>query len=286
MHVADVERRFDQPQPMRRQIDPAHVAGARRRRRTARRGCQRGGALGAGGRDRGRCRSPLAALPRRRAAVSASDASACMNAGCPARSLQRNLSMRAHLAQRPGRGQAQLARGMLDGAGQRRPVGQAARLRQAHGRAGRARSRSACALPSVRPRNCTPVSDQLVRLVEHRRLDARQQFGHAAVAHREVGEEQVVVDDDQVGRHRFAPRLDDVAGGELRAVAAQAVLARRGHERDHRRAVVEAVDLGQVAAARRRRPGFDARQRAHREAVGQQLPEAPCRACCSRCRHR
>ncbi|NJM48231.1 MAG: hypothetical protein HC860_20365, partial [Alkalinema sp. RU_4_3] len=54
-----------------------------------------------------------------------------------------------------------------------------------------------------------------------------------------------------IGGHRLAPCLDDVAGGELRAVAAQAVVARRGHQRDHRRTFVEAVDLRQIAAFRR-----------------------------------
>jgi hypothetical protein len=51
-----------------------------------------------------------------------------------------------------------------------------------------------------------------MRLVEHRGVHRRQQFGHAAVAQRHVGEEQVVVDDHQVGRHGFAPRLHHVAG--------------------------------------------------------------------------
>ena len=48
-----------------------------------------------------------------------------------------------------------------------------------------------------------PVSPRLMRLVEDRDLDARQQLGDAAVAQRQVGEEQVVVDDHGgLARHR------------------------------------------------------------------------------------
>ena len=60
-----------------------------------------------------------------------------------------------------------------------------------------------------------------------------------------------------------------VAGSVLGAVAAEAVLARRRDDRDHRRALVEADHLGQVAGRGRRRLGLDARERAHREAVRQ-----------------
>ena len=126
--------------------------------------------------------------------------------------------------------------------------------------------------------------DQLVRLVEDRGVDGRQQFGDAAVAQRHVGEEQVVVDDHQVGRHRFAPRLHHVAGAVLGALAAQAVLACRGHQRDHRRAVVQPFDLGQVAAACATAPS--ARRGAARARAKRSGSCAPTCACVSRCRHR
>ncbi len=108
-----------------------------------------------------------------------------------------------------------------------------------------------------------------MRFVEDRQLDARQQLGDAAVAQRHVGEEEMVVDDDDVGEHRLAPRLHDVALAVLRALAAEAVLARRGDQRDHAAALVEALELGDVAARGRLRPGLDLGQRAHREAIGQ-----------------
>jgi hypothetical protein len=108
-----------------------------------------------------------------------------------------------------------------------------------------------------------------VRFVEHRGIHGGQQLGHAAVAQRHVGKEQVVVDDHQVGRHGFAPGLHHVAGAVLGAVGAQAVVARAGDQRDHGRSFVQPVHLGQVAAARDLRPTFDACQRPHREAVGQ-----------------
>ena len=48
-----------------------------------------------------------------------------------------------------------------------------------------------------------------------------------------------------------------MAGAELGAFGAEAVVTRRGHQRNHRGAVVEAFDVGHVAAARGLRPGFD-----------------------------
>ena len=50
-----------------------------------------------------------------------------------------------------------------------------------------------------------PGLGQLMGLVEHRHLDARQQLGHAAVAQSHVGEEQVMVHHHHVER-RVRPR--------------------------------------------------------------------------------
>jgi len=142
--------------------------------------------------------------------------------GCPLVPAQ--LEEAAHLAQRAGAGQAQLARGGVDRGVQLGPALQAARLRQ--------RDRQQVApevdhLPGAEDRaeELHAGLDELVRFVEHRRVHRRQQFGDAAVAQRHVGEEQVMVDDDEVGRHRLAPRLHDVALAVLRAFGAQAVLA-------------------------------------------------------------
>jgi hypothetical protein len=75
---------------------------------------------------------------------------------------------------------------------------------------------------------------QLVGLVEHRCVHRGQELGHAGVAQRQVGKKEMVVDDHQVGRHRFAPRCHHVAAGVLRAFVAQAVVACGGHQRYHR----------------------------------------------------
>ena len=121
---------------------------------------------------------------------------------------------------------------------------------------------------SVWPRNCTPASASWCassNTASSTRATTRRHRCRAG----QVGEEQMVVDHHHVGRHGLAPRLHHVAAAVLRAVAAEAVLARRGDQRDHRRALVEAFQLGQVAAAGVLRPLLDARQRAHRKAVGQ-----------------
>ena len=169
----------------------------------------------------------------------------------------------------PVGGQAQLARRVV-AARPRAPATARGRAPAAGRPPSMSRAKSiTCAGAERRAEELHAGLAELVRLVEDRHLDARQQLGHAAVAQRHVGEEQVVVDDDQVGRHRLAPRLHDVAGAVLGALAAEAVLARRGDERDHAAALVEPVELGQVAAARGLRPGLDLGQRAHRAAIGQ-----------------
>ena len=159
----------------------------------------------------------------------------------PARSSQRSLMTPRSVAQRdprrPGAGRAPRVRT----GGQLRPGAQAARLLQARGQQV-AREVDHLAGAELRAEELHAGFDQLVRLVEHRRIDRRQQLGHAAVAQRHVGKEQVVVDDHQVGRHRVAPRLHHVAGAIRRALGAQAVVARRRDQRDHRRTVVQAVE--------------------------------------------
>ncbi len=110
---------------------------------------------------------------------------------------------------------------------------------------------------------------KLMRFVEDRHFDARQQLGDAAVAQCHVGKVQVMVDDDEVGCHRFATRFHDVALPVLRAFRAKAVFACRRDERNDCRAFIEAVQLGQIAARRGLGPLLDASQRAHRPPIGQ-----------------
>ena len=109
---------------------------------------------------------------------------------------------------------------------------------------------------------------ELVRLVEDHDAHRRQQLGHARFAHRQVGEEQMMVDDHHVGRQRLAPREVDVAGLELRALRAQAVVAGRRDERDQRRSLVQPGQLGQVAGAGGLGPLLDLGQRAQAAALG------------------
>ncbi len=102
---------------------------------------------------------------------------------------------------------------------------------------------AACRAPVRAPARCDTLSPknsagdfrQLVRLVEDHRVAGRQQLGHAFVAQHHVGEEQMVIDHHHVGRQRLAPRLHDEAVLVVRAVLAQAVLARRGGLRPDRR---------------------------------------------------
>ena len=59
---------------------------------------------------------------------------------------------------------------------------------------------------------------QLVRLVEDHRVARGQELGEPFVAQHHVGEEQVVVDDDDVGLERRLARLQHEAVGVKRAV--------------------------------------------------------------------
>ena len=174
-----------------------------------------------------------------------SAASAATNSGSTARSFQRSLIVPRRSRSRARRGEAQFARAVLDGA-RRVPATAGARAPFCRPTPSRSRAKSAAWrwLPGERRREGHAGLGEPGAPRRTPRLDAGQQFGDAGVAQRHVGEEQVVVDDHQVGEHRLAARLHHAAA-ELRAVRAQAVLARRGHERDDARALVD----------RRPRPG-------------------------------
>ena len=165
-----------------------------------------------------------------------------------------------------GRRQSPLPHRRFQQRGQRRPVGQPARQLQAGGQqvAPEVEQLAGAELPA---QELHPDLVELMRLVQHCHAHAGQQLGHAGFLERQVSEEQVVVDDHQIGRHGLAPGVVDVAGAELGAVAAQAVLARGGDQRDHRRALVQRRHLGQVAGAGGGRPALDARQRLLRRAL-------------------
>ena len=88
---------------------------------------------------------------------------------------------------------------------------------------------------------------ELVRLVKHHGGNAGQQLGHARGAHAQIGKKQVVVDHDHVGLHGLLARQLGVAVANLRAAAAQAVVAGGGDQRDDGRALVQLRHFGNIA---------------------------------------
>ena len=103
---------------------------------------------------------------------------------------------------------------------------------------------------------------KLVRLVEDDRVACGQELGETFVAQHHVGEEQVVVDDDDVGLERGLAGLQHEAIGVKRAVGAEAVVARRRDERPDRRILGNVGERAAVAGLRRARERDDARQMA------------------------
>ena len=101
---------------------------------------------------------------------------------------------------------------------------------------------------------------QLVRFVEDHRVGRRQQVGDAFVAQHEVGEEQVVIDDHDIGFLRRAARLHHEALAVVPAFHAEAVVARRRDEIPDRRLLRHFGELGPVAAAARLREPHDGPQ--------------------------
>jgi hypothetical protein len=70
---------------------------------------------------------------------------------------------------------------------------------------------------------------QLVRFVEDHGVGGGQQFGHAGIAQHNVGKEQVMVDDHEVGLLRLLAGAHHEAFLVVRTFAAQAVVPRGGH---------------------------------------------------------
>jgi hypothetical protein len=65
----------------------------------------------------------------------------------------------------------------------------------------------------------------LVSFVEDDGLGSGQEFDEATFLHRQVGQQQVVIDDDEIRLLRCTPRTDDMAFVVLRAFLAEAVFA-------------------------------------------------------------
>ena len=264
--LADVQRRLDQAHLVRADIHPAHRARIRRACEQLRRLVELDRALM-------QPRQVRPDLHDRRQRVDA-------ELDRPRHLAQRRIELGPALAFVPaqlqhttqlasaGAGQPQCARGALDAASDRLPFLQSPRMREP------LRQQVASEVEQLRAAQ-HPAQEvqarlgQLMRLVEDRDLDAGQQLRDAAVAQDQVGEEQVMVDDDKIRLHRFAPRLHDVAFAVGRAIGAQAVVARRADDRDHRRALVQAVDLGEVAGVGAQRPALDARELRDRPSIRQ-----------------
>ena len=128
---------------------------------------------------------------------------------------------------------------------------------------------------------------ELVRLVEDDRFVRRQQLHvRPFLAQRQVGEEEVVIDDHDVGRVRAPPRLRHEAALEVRAALAEPRLLRRRDVAPRGRVV------GEHRAARRdRRRRSSCAQTRMASSVDSRLPSSEsdaCRATCSwkRRRHR
>ena len=70
---------------------------------------------------------------------------------------------------------------------------------------------------------------QLVRLVDYDRVRARQQIAETFLLEHEIGHQQVMVDDDDVGGLCAPPGIQHETVVEQRTVRAETVVARRGH---------------------------------------------------------
>jgi hypothetical protein len=104
---------------------------------------------------------------------------------------------------------------------------------------------------------------QLMRFVENDRIACRQQLGEPFVPQHDVGEEEVVVYDDDVRRQRVLAGIHHEALAVVRAFASEAVVARRGYLRPDGRGVGDVGELGLVAGRRAARECLDAFQVAH-----------------------
>ena len=73
----------------------------------------------------------------------------------------------------------------------------------------------------------------LVRLVDDDGLGSRQEFNEALLLHREVGQQQVMIDDDEVGLLGRLARLDNVAPRILRTMLPETIVGPPFQQRRH-----------------------------------------------------
>ncbi len=103
---------------------------------------------------------------------------------------------------------------------------------------------------------------ELVGLVEDHRVARGQELREALVAQHHVGEEEVMVDHDDVGVQRGLSRLEYEAVAVERTVAAEAVVAGRRDQRPDRRVLRNIGELAAVAGLARAGERDDLRQMA------------------------
>ena len=242
-------------------IDPAQT---RIVRQLAQRG-QRIGKCGAARARNWRCRrrrpSPRAAWPRSLKAVSISGkriqegvrADSPTRSG-PARAAVRSAIPRAGLP-RPAPRSIDRRRADAGGAQFRRDVAQQD-LNLAH-----------------RPRLAEELRRDirhLMRLIQDDGLGAGQQIAESLVLEREIGQQQMMIHDDDVGGLRVAARFEHMAARELRALLAEAVFARRGNARPDRRLLRQVGEFGKIARLGGRRPARHPREQACHAALARQ----------------
>ncbi len=107
-----------------------------------------------------------------------------------------------------------------------------------------------------------------MRFVQNHGIGSRQQIRESLVLEREIGEQQMMVHDDDVGGLRGAARLDHMAAGVLRALLTEAILARRGDRRPHGRLLRQVRELREVAGLGHGRPARNSPKHAPRAARG------------------
>ena len=90
---------------------------------------------------------------------------------------------------------------------------------------------------------------ELMGFIDHDHAGVGQKIGHAAVAHIQVGKQQVVIDDHHISLQRLLARQIDVAGLPVRAVRAQAVIFGGRYQRHGWRALIQRRHLRQVTRA-------------------------------------
>ena len=101
---------------------------------------------------------------------------------------------------------------------------------------------------------------QLMGFIQNHGIDARQQIAEAIFLERQVGEQQMMIDHNDVGFERVAARLEHSAAIEVRAARAQAILARGADVRPQRVRIAQLRQFRQITAASCQRPLADAGQ--------------------------